>query len=296
MTTSIGVIGPGAMGLGITQSLLRGGFKVLVRDVNPERNRLASEAGASVCDSAAAIAREADIVITVVVDAAQTRDVCFGAGSICETMPSGGIVIVCSTIAPEDMVAIAYALAARNILMLDAPISGGPVRAAAGTISMMIAGPQAALDQCEPVLIAMSDKRFVISHTAGDGARMKLVNNLMAGINLVAAAEAFSLGIKAGLDPKKVYDVVMASSGQSWMAGDRMKRIIDGDRTVTAAVPILTKDVGLAMDFAKSLKFPLPVGAQAHQIFLATLAQGHANEDDNAVIRYYQALTGIELP
>ena len=296
MTTSIGVIGPGAMGLGITQSLLRGGFKVLVRDVNPERNRLAAEAGAGVCDSAAAIAREANIVITVVVDAAQTRDVCFGAGGICTTMPAGGIVIVCSTIAPEDMVAISRDLLARNILMLDAPISGGPLRAAAGTISMMIAGPQTALDQCEPALIAMSDKRFVISHTAGDGARMKLVNNLMAGIKSVAAAEAFSLGIKAGLDPKKIYAVVMASSGQSWMAGDRMKRIIEGDRTVTAAVPILTKDLGLAMDFAKSLKFPLPVGGQAHQIFLATIALGHANQDDNAVIRYYQALTGIELP
>ena len=296
MTTSIGVIGPGAMGLGITQSLLRAGFRVLVRDVNPERNRLASEAGAVICDSAAAIARAANIIVTVVVDAAQTRDVCFGADGICETMPARGIVIVCSTIAPEDMVAIARDLAARNILMLDAPISGGPARAAAGTISMMIAGPQSALTQCDAVLQAMSDKRFVISHTAGDGARMKLVNNLMAGINLVAAAEAFSLGIKAGLDPQKIYDVVMASSGQSWMAGDRMKRIIEGDRTVTAAVPILTKDVGLAMDFAKSLKFPLAVGGQAHQIFLATLALGHANEDDNAVIRYYQALTGIELP
>ena len=296
MTTSIGVIGPGAMGLGITQSLLRAGFRVLVRDINPERNRLASEAGAVICASAAAIARAADIVVTVVVDAAQTRDVCFGADGICETMPARGIVIVCSTIAPEDMVAIARDLAARNILMLDAPISGGPARAAAGTISMMIAGPQSALTQCDAVLQAMSDKRFVISHTAGDGARMKLVNNLMAGINLVAAAEAFSLGIKAGLDPQKIYDVVMASSGQSWMAGDRMKRIIEGDRTVTAAVPILTKDVGLAMDFAKSLKFPLPAGGQAHQIFLATLALGHANEDDNAVIRYYQALTGIELP
>ena len=296
MTSSIGVIGPGAMGLGIAQSLLRAGFRVLVRDVNPERNRLASAAGAIVCDSAAAMARETGSVITVVVDAAQTRDVCFGVGGICETMKPDGVVMVCSTIAPADMVSIGAELNARQIQMLDAPISGGPARAAAGTISMMIAGPQTALDQCDAALKAMSDKRFIISHTAGDGARMKLVNNLMAGINLVAAAEAFSLGIKAGLDPKKIYDVVMASSGQSWMAGDRMKRIIDGDRSVTAAVPILTKDVGLALDFAKSLKFPLPVGGQAHQIFLATLALGHVNEDDNAVIRYYQALTGIELP
>ena len=211
-------------------------------------------------------------------------------------MRRGGIVLMCSTIAPDDTASIAAELATHGIDMIDAPISGGPVRAAAGNMSMMLAGSAAALHTCDAMLKAMSDKRFVVSHTPGDGSKMKLVNNLMAGINSVAAAEAFSLGIKAGLDPKKIYEVVMASSGMSWMAGDRMKRIIEGDRTVTAAVPILTKDVGLALDLARSLNFPLPAGAVAHQVFLATLALGHAQEDDNAVIRYYQALTGITLP
>lgn len=296
MTTSIGLIGPGAMGLGITQALLRGGFRVLVRDINPERNQLATGAGAIVCEHAAAVAREADIIVTVVVSAAQTREVCFGANGLAETMAPGGVVLMCSTIAPEDTAAIAVDLAARGINLIDAPISGGPARAAAGTMSMMLAGGAGALEKCAAVLAAMSDKRFVISHTPGDGSKMKLVNNLMAGINVAAGAEAFSLGIRAGLDPKKIYEVVMASSGQSWMVGDRMKRIIEGDRTVTAAAAIITKDVGLALDMAQTLKFPLPIGGQAHQVFLATLALGHAMEDDNAVIRYYQALTGIGLP
>ena len=296
MTTTIGLIGPGAMGLGITQALLRGGYQVLVRDINPERNRLALEAGAEVRAHAAAIAREAQIVITVVVDAAQTRDVCLGTNGIAETLPKGGIVIMCSTIAPNDTASIAAEIAARGLHLLDAPISGGPVRAAAGTISMMLAGSADVLKRCEPVLAALSDKRFVVSHTPGDGGKMKLVNNLMAGINLAAAAEAFALGIKAGLDPHKIYAVVMASSGQTWMAGDRMGRIIAGDATVTAAMPILTKDVGLAMDMAKSLRSPVPVGSQTHQVLLSALALGHALEDDGAVIRYYQALTGIALP
>ena len=296
MTTSIGLIGPGAMGLAITQALLRGGFRVLVRDIDPARDRLATEAGAIVCAHPAAVAREAEIVISVVVNAAQTRAVCFGENGITPAMRRGGIVLMCSTIAPDDSASIAAELATHGIDMIDAPISGGPVRAAAGTMSMMLAGSAAALHTCDAMLSAMSDKRFVVSHTPGDGSKMKLVNNLMAGINSVAAAEAFSLGIKAGLDPQKIYQVVMASSGMSWMAGDRMKRIIEGDRTVTAAVSILTKDVGLALDLGRSLNFPLPAGAQAHQAFLATLALGHAQEDDNAVIRYYQALTGIELP
>lgn len=296
MTTSIGLIGPGAMGLAITQALLRGGFRVLVRDIDPARNRLAAEAGAIVCAHPAAIAREAELVMTIVVNAAQTREVCFGDNGIAAAMRRGGIVLMCSTIAPDDTASIAAELATHGIDMIDAPISGGPVRAAAGTMSMMLAGSAAALHTCDAMLSALSDKRFVVSHTPGDGSKMKLVNNLMAGINSVAAAEAFSLGIKAGLEPKKIYEVVMASSGMSWMAGDRIKRIIEGDRTVTAAVPILTKDIGLALDLARSLNFPLPAGAQAHQVFLATLALGHAQEDDNAVIRYYQALTGIELP
>lgn len=284
------------MGLAITQALLRGGFRVLVRDIDPARNRLAAEAGAIVCAHPAAIAREAELVMTIVVNAAQTREVCFGDNGIAAAMRRGGIVLMCSTIAPDDTASIAAELATHGIDMIDAPISGGPVRAAAGTMSMMLAGSAAALHTCDAMLSALSDKRFVVSHTPGDGSKMKLVNNLMAGINSVAAAEAFSLGIKAGLEPKKIYEVVMASSGMSWMAGDRIKRIIEGDRTVTAAVPILTKDIGLALDLARSLNFPLPAGAQAHQVFLATLALGHAQEDDNAVIRYYQALTGIELP
>ena len=296
MTTSIGLIGPGAMGLGITQALIRGGLRVLVRDINPERNRLAAAAGAEIREHAAAIAREVQIIITVVVDADQTRAVCFGENGLCTTLGKGGIVMMCSTIAPDDTASIAAQLAQRGIELLDAPISGGPGRAALGTISMMLAGKPAALSTCAPVLAAMSDKRFVVSAIPGDGTRMKLVNNLMAGINLSAAAEAFALGIKAGLAPKIMYDVVMASSGQSWMAGDRMRRIIDADRSVTAAMPILTKDLGLAMDLARSLKSPVPVGSQTHQVFLSALALGHVHEDDAAVIRYYQALTGIELP
>ena len=296
MTSSIGLIGPGAMGLGITTALLRGAFRVLVRDVNPERNRLATEVGAVVCEHPAAIARQTDIVVTVVVNAAQTREVCFGTNGLVGSMPPGGVVVMCSTIAPEDTASIAADLAAHGINLIDAPISGGPARAAAGTMSMMLAGGAGALEKCAAMLRAMSDKRFLVSATPGDGSKMKLVNNLMAGINVAAGAEAFALGIRAGLDAKKIYEVVMASSGQSWMVGDRMKRIIEGDRSVTAAAAIITKDVGLALDMAQALKFPLPIGGQAHQVFLSTLALGHALEDDNAVIRYYQALTGIDLP
>ncbi|MDB5804089.1 MAG: 3-hydroxyisobutyrate dehydrogenase [Betaproteobacteria bacterium] len=296
MKPVIGLIGPGAMGLGITRALRRHGFTVHVRDINPERNALAQAAGAIVEPTAAAVARRARIVITVVVDGAQTDEVCLGAGGIVETLPKGGVVMMCSTVAPSYTAGLAQRLAEYGILTLDAPISGGPARAEAGTMSMMIAGGKEALDLCAGVLPAMSDKRFVVGDTPGQGGTMKLVNNLLAGIHNVAAAEALALGLKAGLDPHKVFDVVMASSGGSWMFGDRVRRLIDGDKQVAAAMPILTKDVGLALDLGRGLQSPLPLGAAAHQIFLAALAHGHAGEDDNAVFRVYQALTGVELP
>ena len=296
MRQSIGLIGPGAMGLGMTQALVRGGFEVFVRDIDPARNALARASGATVCVSAAEVATCTDIVITVVVDSKQTDDVCFGEQGLVMAFKPGAVVMLCSTVGPEYAKSLAARLAAHQINLLDAPISGGPARAAAGTMSMMIAGPEAALAKCEPVLRALSDKRFVISHNAGDGSRMKLVNNLLAGINLVAGAEAFALGIKAGLDPKKIYEVVMASSGGSWMIGDRLKRVIEADATVTAAAPILTKDVGLALDIGKQLAFPLPLGSVAHQALLATVGMGFDRDDDSAVIRTYQALSGIKLP
>ncbi len=284
------------MGLGITQALVRGGFDVFVRDIDPARNVLARAAGATVCTSAAEVASRADVVVTVVVDAKQTDGVCFGVQGLATTLKPGGVVILCSTVGPEYAASLASRLHAHDITLIDAPISGGPARAAAGTMSMMIAGPTAALARCETAFNAMSDKRFVISEVAGDGSKMKLVNNLLAGVNLVAGAEAFALGIKAGLDPRKIYEVVMASSGGSWMIGDRMKRVIEGDATVTAAAPILTKDVGLALDMGQQHAFPLPLGSVAHQALLATVGMGFDREDDSAVIRTYQALSGIKLP
>ena len=296
MRQSIGLIGPGAMGLGITQALVRGGFEVFVRDIDPARNALARASAATVCTSPAEVANCADIVITVVVDAGQTDDVCFGPQGIAESLKPGGIIMMCSTVGPAYASDLAERIGARGLVMVDAPISGGPVRAAAGTMSMMLSGPAAALARCEPMLAAMSDKRYIISDKPGDGSRMKLVNNLMAAINLVGAAEAFALGIKGGLDPHKIYEVMMGSSGQSFMGGDRMKRVIEGDHTVTAAAPILTKDVGLALDLGQDLKFPLPLGSLAHQALLATVGMGFDAEDDAWVIRTYQALSGIVLP
>jgi L-threonate 2-dehydrogenase len=284
------------MGFGISQALLRAGLSLAVRDIDPARNALAREAGAQVLANPREIAAAAPVTISVVVNAAQTDAVCFAEDGLVHGAKPGHVLVLCYTVAPDYTRSLAARLAPHGITLIDAPISGGPARAAAGTMSMMIAGDAAARAHCVTLFDAMSDKQFVVSDTPGDGSTMKIVNNLMAGINLVGAAEAYAFGVRAGLSLETIHKVSSASSGQSWMAQDRMARVRDADRTVTAQAHILTKDVGLALDAARALNLPLPMGSGAHNALLATLALGHAAEDDAAVIRYYQTLTGIKLP
>ena len=276
------------MGLGVTRALLGQGFAVHAHDIVPERQAMAVELGAVACASAAEVARSSPVVITLVVDAAQTRDVLFGPHGVREGLRPGAAVMMCSTIAPADAEAIAAELGA--VPMLDAPISGGPARAHAGTLSVMAAGSAAVFEACEAVLGAMSAKCFRVSARPGDGSRMKVVNNMLAAANLAAGCEAMALAEKLGLDAKQVRDVVNASSGGSWIFADRMARALDGDFTPHAAARVLTKDVGLFTDVARGLGLATPMADCAREIFLDTVRRGYGEEDDAAVLKRYRDL------
>jgi putative dehydrogenase len=296
MAARIGVIGIGAMGMGVAKRLLAQGFEVHVRDIRPEADAEAREAGAVVCSTAEEVARACHVVITLVVDAAQTEEVVFGRHGVTAGMQSGGVIVMCSTVSPDFSGPLAGRLAPHGIRALDAPVSGGPARARDGTMSMMIAGDPQACEQVRAVLEAMSGKRFHVSARTGDGSKMKLVNNHMAGINLAAACEGMAFGLALGLDAQTIVDVVSASSGASWVFADRMPRVLAGDYTARAAVDILAKDLGLALDSAAAVRAALPVCAIARESFRATSALGHGQEDDAAVVKYYAGAAGVELP
>jgi 3-hydroxyisobutyrate dehydrogenase len=204
--------------------------------------------------------------------------------------------VVCSTVSPDFSAPLAGRLAPRGIRVLDAPVSGGPPREHDGTMSTMVAGDPEADEHARAVLEAISGRRFRVSARAGDGSRMKLVNNHLAGINLAAACEGVVFGLKLGLDPQTVFDVVCASSGASWVFADRMPRVLAGDYATRAAVDILAKDLGLALEAGASVRAALPVGAVARESFLAASALGHGQEDDAAVAKYYAAVSGAKLP
>lgn len=296
---SAGVIGIGAMGMGVAQSLLRAGFTVRVRDIRTEAEAEARAAGAIVCASAAELAGASDVVICVVVDSAQTDEVVFGADGAAQAMrakAAPGVFVMCSTVAPRYAATLADRLNAEGIAMLDAPISGGPARAHAGALSMMLSGASADIERCQPVLAAMADRRFHISARAGDGSRAKIVNNMLAGVNLAAACEAMALGLKLGLEAKTLHDVVCASSGGSWMFGDRMPRVLSGDYAPKAALKILTKDLSLLLEAAADAGCPVELAAAAHRAYADAVSQGLGAEDDAALIKRYAALAGVELP
>jgi putative dehydrogenase len=293
MKTPVGVIGLGAMGMGIALSLLREGFEVHAYDLRAEAVQKVIDAGGISAASPAAMAKRIDVLITVVVNADQTDAVLFGENGAAAQMKPGSVVIASSTVSPEFAKALGKRLEQAGLLMIDGPISGGAAKAAAGEMTIMTSGPAAAYAKCEAVLDAIAGKIYRLGETAGPGSVVKMVNQLLAGVHIAAAGEAMALAIRAGADPEQVYEVITNSAGNSWMFQNRMPHVLAGDYTPLSAVNIFIKDLGIVLDYAKKSVFPLPLSATAHQMYLQASAAGHGGEDDSAVIKIFP---GIKLP
>jgi 3-hydroxyisobutyrate dehydrogenase-like beta-hydroxyacid dehydrogenase len=281
----IGVVGAGAMGMGVVRSLLRGGFATHVRDIRPEACDEASRLGATCHPSAAALARMCDAVMVLVVDSAQIEDVLFGDGGVAASA-SRPVVLLGSTIAPEDAASFAERLGQVGFTVIDAPVSGGPQRAADGTMTVMLSGAPEAIERCHAFLRAIAGKLFVVGAHPGDAAKFKIVNNMLAAANLAAAGEAIAVAERAGLDARLVHDVICASSGASWIFADRVPRALAGDYVPRAATRILCKDVGLAVDLASRLGVDAAMAKCAQRAFRAAVDDGYGEQDDAAIVEW----------
>lgn len=281
-----GVIGTGAMGGAMAARLQDRGFKVQVRDIDPARQAIQVAAGAKGHSSPAALAGVANTVFIVVVDAHQITQVLKGEGGLLGALGPHHTVVFCSTISPDDMVRSCEAVAACGAAALDAPISGGPQRARDGAMSMMLAAQPELIARLEPLLDAMSARRFVISARFGDASKAKLVNNLVAGINLAAATEGLALARELGLDERQMLSLMTASSGQSWIGDDRLERALADDYAPRAQTHVLTKDLTLATALATQRGYPVPLGDQARTLFQAACDAGYRDEDDAAMLKY----------
>jgi putative dehydrogenase len=292
----VGVIGLGTMGMGAARNLVAKGHRVTGCDVRESaRAELAAAGGATVA-TPAELPPDTEVVIVLVVSAAQEEDVLFGLNGCVPRLPRGAVVMCSSTVAPAFARTMQERLAAAGLLMLDAPVSGGRVGAEGGTMTVMGSGTPEAFARAQPVLDAIAGKVFRLGDEAGVGSTVKMVNQLLAGVHIAAAAEALALGIRAGADPRTLYDVITVSAGNSWMWQNRVPHILDADDQPQSSANIFVKDLGIVLDQARALTFPLPLAACAHQQFLATAAAGFGGKDDSSVIRVFEALTGIALP
>jgi len=290
------VIGLGSMGLGMAQSLLRHGFAVRGYDVTAEAVQRLAQSGGVAAASPAEAARDAGVVVAVVVNAAQTESVLFGEKGCAATMAPGGVFISCATMAPEAARALAGRLEESGRHYLDAPMSGGAARAAEGALTMLASGSEAAFAGARPALDAMTATLYDLGREAGLGAAFKMVNQLLAGVHIAAASEAMAFAARQGLDLARVYEVITKSAGNSWMFENRMPHVLAGDYTPLSAINIFTKDLGIVLDMARAAQFPVPVAGAALQMFLMAASAGMGRDDDSSVARVYGKLAGLDLP
>ncbi|CAK1864241.1 NAD(P)-dependent oxidoreductase [Vibrio crassostreae] len=290
---SVGVIGLGSMGMGAAKSCVRAGLDVYGFDLNPQALETLGEYGAkAVSTNAVEFADKLDSVLVLVVNAAQVNTVLFKTGLAGALRPNTPV-MVSATISAEDAKQIEAQLAEHDLVMLDAPVSGGAVKAEAGEMTIMASGAITTFEALAPVLDATAAKVYNIGEAIGLGATVKIIHQLLAGVHIAAGAEAMALAARANIPLDLMYDVVTNAAGNSWMFENRMKHVVDGDYSPKSMVDIFVKDLNLVSDTAQDLKFPLPLSSAALNMFLSASNAGFGQEDDSAVIKVFQ---GIDLP
>lgn len=291
---NICVIGLGSMGMGAAKSCLRAGLNTWGVDLNPAALENLRQAGARDAQpSASAFADQLDAVLLLVVNAQQVNAILFGEEGLAAKLRPGTVVMVSSTLSALDAQQIEQQLAQYQLLMLDAPVSGGAAKAASGEMTVMASGSDAAFAQLQSVLDAVAAKVYRVGSEIGLVSTVKIIHQLLAGVHIAVGAEAMALAARAGIPLETMYEVVTNAAGNSWMFENRMRHVVDGDYSPKSAVDIFVKDLNLVADTAKSLHFPLPLASTALNMFTEASNAGYGREDDSAVIKIF---SGITLP
>lgn len=291
----IAVVGLGSMGYGIASSLLRSGHETYGFDINDaQMARFQDEGGSK--GELKDIASDLDALIVVVLNATQTEEVLFGEERVVGHMKAGSVVMACATVPPEFARSMEAKCNALDIHYLDAPISGGSIKAANGQLSIMASGTQDAFTAAESVLDATAETVFKLGDSAGAGSAMKAVNQLLAGVHIATMAEALTFGMTQGVQPDTFLEVISKCAGTSWMLENRAPHIVEGDYTPHSSVNIWPKDLGIVLEIAKSTGFDAPISQAAFDQFKKAADMGLGGEDDAAVAKVYAKNVGLTLP
>ena len=292
---NVATIGLGSMGYGIAVSAMRDGHNVWGVDINPDQMaQFVIDGGQS--SPLTKVVNELDVVIIAVLNAAQTETILFGDDGIVAKLRKGAAILACATVPPHFARAIAARCAAMGVLYLDAPISGGSIKASLGKLSIMASGTPEAFSAVQPVLKSISETVFALGDDVGAGSAMKAVNQLLAGVHIAAMAEALTFGMTQGVTPEKFVEVISKCAGTSWMLENRAPHIAAGDYTPQSSVNIWPKDLGIVLDIAKEAQFSAPIATAALQQFTAAAVMGLGGEDDAAVVKVYARSVGLTLP
>ncbi|HBI82465.1 MAG TPA: 3-hydroxyisobutyrate dehydrogenase [Alcaligenaceae bacterium] len=287
--TSVGLIGLGAMGRGIAQNLLAKGFAVVGRDVNPDALKWLESVGGSSGQQARAMADMCQVIVSFVVNDKQTEEVLFGENGLAAVMRPDSVFIACSTLPPQYVKELGARLAEKKIHLIDSPVTGGKVGAEKGTLTVMVAGEEAIFERVKPVLSTFGARLFFLGTEHGKGSQMKVINQLLCGVHIAAAAEALAMARENGLPMETTLEILKSGAASSWMLGDRGPRMVtEKYDDVLSAVDIFVKDLGLVLDAARQSTFAAPMAHAAFLQFIEASGHGMGRLDDAAVINNYK--------
>jgi L-threonate 2-dehydrogenase len=289
--TKIAFIGLGAMGFGMAANLCRAGFAVTGFDLRGEALERLVERGGARAATPAEAAQGAQLLFLMVVNDAQVEAALFGEDGAAAALPRGATVVLSSTVPAGFVRDLAARLSKRGLHLLDAPVSGGAVAAEKGELTIMASGAPEAFAAADPALEACARTVYRLGDAPGIGSSVKAVNQLLAGIHVVAAAEGMAFGTALGADPKVLYEVIRNAAGGSWMFGNRVPHMLDDDYTPRSACDIWVKDLGMVLGIAKDLRIPLPLAAAAYQVVMMAAARGLGPIDDAGFVKVYESFT-----
>lgn len=289
----VGWLGLGAMGLPMARRLVGAGYGVAAYDPVPAALEAFGAVGGRPAATAGEACTDADLVFVTVATPDQALAALFGPGGAARTVSAGAIVVVMSTIGPAAVRELADRLAPAAVGVLDAPMSGGVARAEKGDLVVMVGGPRERFEAVRAALDVLGSTVAYVGEAVGDGQALKLVNQLLAGVHIAAAAEALGFAAALGLDPRAAWEVVRHGAAGSFMLNDRGARMLDAEfEPVRSALDIFVKDMGLVVGAAKARKLPTPLAAAAEQLYLAGAAEGLGRRDDSALVTLYERWAG----
>ena len=280
----VGWIGLGAMGFPMAGNVARSGHDVTAYDIDPGRAASLADDGVKPGTSISQAAAGAEVLVLMVATPAQVDNVLFGEDPAALSLDPGAVVMIMATVGPAAVQRWAERLGQQHVEVVDAPVSGGVRRAAEGDLLVMVGGPDSAVRRVQPILDAMAGQAPVVGPAPGDGQKVKLVNQLLCGVHIAAAAEALAYAEAMGLDAAATWQVIRGGAAASFMLDDRGARMVQPSDEVKSALDIFVKDMGLVLDAARTTNFPTPLASAAEQLYLAGSRAGLGRGDDSSVI------------